>query len=187
MVHPPARDQPGASRKPTDAHLRTVSCPAVAEPQTTARADLRRCPDPLRARAGALAVRCAFPSRSLPTRRVCCCGSCRRRSDVTFRRFAPSVTSRGAVWCATHAVGLRPACSWCSLSVLVLPAGADFVVTILRCAPPRSLSHPSVLTSRGSCTCDLEQTSSQLTVSICLRGGVVQRACFAALSPTCGR
>lgn len=38
---------------------------------------------------------------------------------------------------------LRLACSWCSVSVLVLPAGADFVVTVLRCAPPRSLSHSS--------------------------------------------
>ena len=50
-------------------------------------------PRPLRARADALAARCALPSRLLPTLRVCCCGSRRRRGDVTLRRFAPSVTS----------------------------------------------------------------------------------------------
>ena len=45
---------------------------ASRAPEPPARADPERCPEPLRARAGALAVRCASASRLLPTLRVCC-------------------------------------------------------------------------------------------------------------------
>ena len=110
MIAPPV-DEISELKPKLTAALRTVSTPALAEPpaEPQARAGPAATPpNPLRARAGALAVRCASPSRLLPTLRVCCwlfvpaMRSTRRR---TARHGVPSVSSRGAVWCGTHAVG----------------------------------------------------------------------------------
>jgi hypothetical protein len=224
--------------KPTAA-LRTVQTPALAEPHTTSQSRPGRyAPDPLRARAGALAVRCAFPSRLLPTLRVCwwlfvpAVRATRRR---TARHKVSSVSSRGAVWCGTHAVGLRPPSSpaappplrgcWHGVRVVsaVPCSGADFVVTVVTaCLPPlRGRCGMLAICARGACWCrfaspsslrflpgrpraaslsypsgthntwqphtNFQVTSSQLSVSIRVRGAVDESACLAALSPTCGR
>ena len=67
----------------------------------------------------------------------------------TARHFVSSVSSRGAAWCGTHAVGLRPPSSpsappplrgrggmfaWCHRFRPLVPLR----VTVVRCAPPRS-------------------------------------------------
>ena len=83
MIAPPV-DEINELKPKLTAALRTVQTPALAEPQPQAQAQAnsqsrpgRYASDPLRARAGALAVRCATPIRVLLTLRVRCC--CSRR------------------------------------------------------------------------------------------------------------
>ena len=187
-----ARRQPKA--KPTAA-LRTVSTPALAEPQSRPGGDA---PDPLRARAGALAVRFASSSRLLPRCAwlLLFAPALRATRRRNARHFVSSVSSRGAAWCGTHAVGLRPPSSpavppplrGCCRSLAACARG----VCWRRFASPSSLRFlpgrfaPSrtlrVLTTRRS-------FCPQIPGHLMARNGVVMPAgwcradgCFAALS-----
>ena len=106
---------------------------------------------------------------------------------VLFRVLAPTSSSPSSLRSSPTSPALQIAgylFPWCLL--------APLRVTVVAALPPRSAAGGLPLVPFGysqhvAAEHEFQRTSSQLTVSIRVRGAVDERACLAALSPTCGR